>query len=214
MPIPTVCDWGVAKDLYCNGLTAKEVAEQLGINVQTLQKRATKEKWGNDRVLTRQGGRLIAPNSLSELLNAEMGKWVRGAVRLTQRITDLANKTPVKPDLKQLRDATAILESIVKSGRAMFGLDKAQAEQPKLFAASIRVGVTVDNAPGMEHRPTACAVIDVDSQQDATPCDMTAKQSVLTEAGQVTDPLPEPSTADATGGDPFPLPHNDIPPTQ
>jgi hypothetical protein len=213
MPIPTVCDWGVAKDLYCNGLTAKEVAEQLGINVQTLQKRATKEKWGNDRVLTRQGGRLIAPNSLSELLNAEMGKWVRGAVRLTQRITDLANKTTIKPDLKQLRDATAILESIVKSGRAMFGLDKAQAEQPKLFAASIRVGVTVDNAPAMAQGQAQARIIDVGSQGDTTLSVETAKQNVL-EAGQETDPLPEPSTPDARVADPFRPPHNDIPPTQ
>ena len=128
--------------------------------------------------MTRQGARVMTPTSISAYANAQMEVWVRGAIRLTQRITDLANRTTVKPDLKQLRDATAILESIVKSGRAMFNLDKQQDAKREQVALLVRGDVQLVTSGGAE----AKAVIDV--EQVSSSDQLTANQ--MTEG---TDPL-------------------------
>lgn len=175
MPPPRKCDWTIAKDLYCNGMTAKAVGEQMGVHPMTVQKRASRENWSKDRTMTRQGARVMTPTSISAYANAQMEIWVRGAIRLTQRITDLANRTTVKPDLKQLRDATAILESIVKSGRAMFNLDKQQDSKREQVALLVRGDVTLVTGGSTEPKP----VIDVQEvgSSDQLTTNQTAKET-------------------------------------
>jgi transposase len=187
MPSKLVADWNIAKDLYCNGMTAKEVAEHCGCSVQTVQKRATVEKWGKDRVFHREGLRITNPTSLTHYVNAQMESWVRGAIRLTQRITDLANRTSVKPDLKQLRDATAILESIVKSGRAMFNLDKQQDSKQQQTAILVKVDVEPVTQLAPSQSPQAQSVIDV--QEVSASSNETANQMTDGQEAERPDPL-------------------------
>jgi hypothetical protein len=196
MPAKLKIDWSIAKDLYCNGMTAQDVADQMGIKCGTLQNRAKRENWSKDRALSRIGARVIQPSSITELMNSEVQRWIKGAVRLTQRITDLANRTPVKPDLKQLRDATAVLEGIIKSGRAMFGLDKAQPVDSKLLAPTVQVGITLVSQAQSQPSVGECQAIDVDSQA-------VSASSVVTDnhnAGEK-DPLDADDVASATGRD-------------
>jgi hypothetical protein len=116
-----------------------------------------------------------------------MESWVRGAIRLTQRITDLANRTSVKPDLKQLRDATAILESIVKSGRAMFNLDKQQDSKQQQTAILVKVDVEPVTQSALERTPQAQSVIDV--EQVPTSSHETVNQITDSQEGERPDPL-------------------------
>jgi hypothetical protein len=214
MGAPKKFDWFKAKDLYCQGLTAAEVAEAIGASALTVRKMANKEGWAKSRALTKEGARMIEPSHITAWLNHRMSGWMQTITRYLECVSDAALRMGSAKTRQDLKTDAAILRDLVTAGRATFGLDKAQAEQPKLFAASIRVGVTVDGGPAMEHGQHASAVIDVDSQQHPTLCDETAKQMVLTEAGQVTDPLPEPAIGADEGGKPFEPRCNDIPPTQ
>ena len=182
MPGKPVCDWTIAKDLYCNGMTAKDVSDQMNVSILTVQKRASREKWTKDRSLSRSGARITQPTSITAYANTQAEIWIRGAIRLTQRITDLAQRTKVKPDLKQLRDATAILESIVKSGRAMFNLDKQQDAKQQQTAILVKVDVEQVGQVSPERHPQAQSTIDI--QEVAT-----SSQETVNQMTEETDPL-------------------------
>jgi hypothetical protein len=196
MARPVTKDWAKAKDLYCNGMTAEQVAKAIDASVLTVRKRAHREDWSRQRALTAAGARLIEPSHITEWLNTRLSGWMRGITQFLERTTDSANRLHSPATRQDLKTDAAVLRDLVTAGRATFGLDKQQPTESKLLAPTVQVGITLVNQPQAQPSMDDSKVIDVDSQAVTGSSSMTDNHN----AGEK-DPLDADDVASATGRD-------------
>jgi hypothetical protein len=119
--------WIEAKALVLAGHTYKQAASKVGISQRTLEQKAFKEKWFQQReqLIKAQEQKVVAAAEVAihEVLARRRGPWQDRASQAVERITSLILDSPKPEDSKDLAQQGRALESVVRAGRAIYGLE-------------------------------------------------------------------------------------------
>lgn len=79
MPAALKIDWGAAKALFVAGVEPNKIAEEFGIDRDTVYKRAQRNNWEADRLKTAE---LVRTNPCAKLREASVSQGVQSTVNL------------------------------------------------------------------------------------------------------------------------------------
>src|SRR6516162_8058145 len=163
MSKPVQVDWGAFRALVVSGLSIREVARRLGINLNTALQKATREKWGIAKLDGRGRKRNTFPEAIAttERTITAGQDFLREADGKTKlclaKATVTASETLGKMDGPQLLDNHVALHSVAKTAGHVFNWDANHPHPflsiqgalfrlaPDELAAELNRGATLDD---------------------------------------------------------------------
>jgi hypothetical protein len=121
-------DWTLAKALFINGLTHKQIADKLGCSVLTVQQKSKKEQWRLDKHKSTQIHDQLGSDS-------PVDRWLKGIEELLERVTQNSLQLGSAKSRRDLKDDADTLRTLIVAGRQHFGLDNE--------ASTMRIGIQV-----------------------------------------------------------------------
>jgi len=130
MPAALQADYTRARDLYLQGVSTNQIAEDLNIPIGTLKARITRGRWRNQKleVLTALPERGIA--------------WRNRAATLVNRLTDAAMNMPEQRLRKLLRADVQSVRDLISTGMQVYGLDQPGSGTTVQIAVYNKTGYT------------------------------------------------------------------------
>jgi hypothetical protein len=126
MPASLKTNWEIIQSLYVNGVTCPRIAEQFGINVDTIRKRVAREGWVALRAKVIDDPRQADLAQESSLSTASM-ILKKSMARSLVRAARLLDGTKVGT-LKDMNKLQAELSPTIRNATVVFGWDKETTE--------------------------------------------------------------------------------------
>jgi len=158
------CDWDYAFLLYSQGLTYKEIAQQIGASLEAVKQHSSRKKWSHRVTTARQAITTAVTKSVQAgalTIKDRTERWVDATVGDIERTVDVLSKLKVPKNLKGLREHEEVWGLHVKRGRSTLGIDQAGAQ------IQVNVGVFEGKLrPGNNSQAIDVETVDEESPSD------------------------------------------------
>jgi hypothetical protein len=169
-------DWSKARALYAIGLSREEIVKRVGCPLEALHKRIQRGEWDKDRqeldaqqALSRrvQAPLMVPAKEAKSMLSEYKERFLEAGGHTVQMGMDKMREEMSQVDGSEaVSKVSAVTESLVRSGKVLFGLDAAQPSQQiqvnvlsELPAESVwgskRVEVVANESTDLDHSDVA-----------------------------------------------------------
>lgn len=148
-------DWSMAFHAYVSGKTLQEIADEFGVALRTVKTQSAQNDWSLKRREIKESQLLNPPNESIEAYKHNcVSRWIRGIIGHLQKLTAMAGAVELRPKVSDLIKNAQLLESLVRSGRLMFELDKDTGSQAPRLGISVHgnASITIGSAQSSVRR--------------------------------------------------------------
>jgi hypothetical protein len=127
MPKSTGADWNYAFTLFTQGLSLKEIADQLHVTLSSVKAQSARKGWSNQVATARatiQTAVTKSTQTAALTIQERAESWIDATVSDIERTVDTLTKLKVPKNLNGLRKHEEVWGMHVKRGRSTFGLDQ------------------------------------------------------------------------------------------
>jgi hypothetical protein len=140
-------NWDIAKTLYLQDLPHSEIARLCNTSVSSIRCKAWRERWAEEKLTPDAEPKAPSFQDLVTQFNFNMALSVVSATRY------YANLDAHIESGRDAKDWETARETLIRSGRMLFGLDQQNNARPSAWATGAAVGPVIDVTPVIQDKP-------------------------------------------------------------
>lgn len=134
-------NWDIVKVLYLQDIPHAEISAQSGASVHAIRTRAYRERWTAQKLNPQEPPQPPSLQDLVQEFQLNMALSVVGATKY------YSNRSEQPTDGKDARDWETARETLIRSGRMLFGLDKDDGKPSNAWKSGAGAGPVIDVTP-------------------------------------------------------------------